>query len=109
MLYHLIGHWCFQVAAMTWVERKAASALFGEPPSATYEETLAHFEKVSLCWIIPYHTIPYHTIPYHTIQAEALTVGGWKSNLLMIAKVCTLRGLVLLICVLTNSYIKLDL
>ena len=42
---------------MTWMERKAASALFGEPPSATYEETLAHFEKAR-----KYKTMPYNTI-----------------------------------------------
>lgn len=61
--YHLLGHWAFQVSAMTWFERKAAATLFGEPPSATYQETLALFEK-----------------------AEQYSSEGWKSNLLMIAK-----------------------
>lgn len=28
---------------MTWIEKRAAAALFGAPPEATYEEALQHF------------------------------------------------------------------
>jgi hypothetical protein len=41
---HLLGLWCFEVAKLSWVEKKAAAAFFAAPPSATYEEALAHFE-----------------------------------------------------------------
>jgi hypothetical protein len=30
--YHLLGRWSFDVAEMSWVKRKVASTLFGEPP-----------------------------------------------------------------------------
>ena len=41
---HLLGVWCFEVAKLSWIEQKAAAALFATPPSATYEEAIAHFE-----------------------------------------------------------------
>ena len=31
---------------LSWLERKAAATLYATPPSATLEETLAHFLKV---------------------------------------------------------------
>ena len=43
--HFLIGEWCFTVADMGWVQRQAAKALFGTPPSSSYEEALKHFEK----------------------------------------------------------------
>ena len=46
--YHLLGHWCYRVAAMSWMERKAASSLFGTPPESTYQETLDYFLKVTI-------------------------------------------------------------
>ncbi|XP_065919754.1 regulator of microtubule dynamics protein 1-like [Dysidea avara] len=65
--YHLLGRWQFEVAGLSWLERKAASALFASPPSSTYEEALDSFNK-----------------------AEELKPKGWKSNLLWIAK-CHLK------------------
>jgi len=43
--HYLIGMWCFNVANISWLERKAAQALFGTPPESTYEEALGHFLK----------------------------------------------------------------
>mmetsp|Transcript_27618 Transcript_27618/g.76453 ORF Transcript_27618/g.76453 Transcript_27618/m.76453 type:complete len:237 (+) Transcript_27618:67-777(+) len=35
---HVLGAWCYNVAKVTWYERKAASMLFASPPTSTYEE-----------------------------------------------------------------------
>ena len=35
--------WCFNCANLALYERKIATALFGEPPSSTFEEALTHF------------------------------------------------------------------
>ncbi|KAK5582906.1 hypothetical protein RB653_004495 [Dictyostelium firmibasis] len=40
---HLIGRWCFSIASIGWVERTAASALFGTPPTSTFQEALKYF------------------------------------------------------------------
>jgi len=44
---HLMGRWCMGVASIGWIERKVASALFGTPPSSSYEEALEFFVKAS--------------------------------------------------------------
>ncbi len=54
------------MAGLSWLERKAAAALFATPPEATYDETLQSF-----------------------MRAEELNPGAWKGNILMIAKVST--------------------
>lgn len=61
--HHLLGRWAHDIAALSWVKRKLASALFGSPPTATYAEALEHFER-----------------------AEAISPGFWKKNLVMLAK-----------------------
>lgn len=42
---HLLGRWFCKMASLSWLERTAASVLFGTPPPATYEEALTWFEK----------------------------------------------------------------
>ncbi|XP_014218489.1 regulator of microtubule dynamics protein 1 [Copidosoma floridanum] len=41
---YMIGNWCYQVADLAWYQRKIASAIFGEPPTSSYEEALNYFE-----------------------------------------------------------------
>lgn len=62
-LYHLLGRFSYEVAGLKWYERKAATALFAEPPNATYEEALDNF-----------------------MSAERLSKNEWKENKLLISK-----------------------
>jgi tetratricopeptide (TPR) repeat protein len=66
-LHHLRGRFCFEVAGVSWLEKKAAAALFGTPPESTYQEALDSL-----------------------MQAEERRAGEWKLNALFIAK-CHLR------------------
>jgi len=43
--WHILGVWHFSFADMPSYQRLAAKAIFGTPPSSTYEEALRHFEK----------------------------------------------------------------
>jgi tetratricopeptide (TPR) repeat protein len=69
ILYHLLGRYCFEISQMGWVVRRAASALFGEPPTATVEEALAFFER-----------------------AERLKPRSWASNTAWYGRVLALVG-----------------
>lgn len=64
-LFYLRGRWEYEVAALSWLEKKAAAALYATPPDATFNEALEDFMRV-----------------------ESLNGGGvWKANLMMVAKV----------------------
>ncbi|GLE01243.1 hypothetical protein PINS_up010073 [Pythium insidiosum] len=60
---NIMGQWCLAFADMTWLERRAATALFGTPPTATYDEALAHL-----------------------LAAERISPGFWKKNAFLIAQ-----------------------
>ena len=46
-LLHMSGRLAYSVASLSWVERKLASTLFGEPPVATMDEAIEKFERVT--------------------------------------------------------------
>lgn len=62
-LHYLLGRWCSEVAALSWIEKKAAAALFATPPESSYEEAL------QCC-----------------MKAEELLPEQWKANMLLVAK-----------------------
>ena len=45
LLHHMYGRWCFEVASLSYIERKIAQAFFASPPEATYEEALESLQK----------------------------------------------------------------
>eukprot|EP00164_Ancoracysta_twista_P004256 GFYU01005735.1.p1 GENE.GFYU01005735.1~~GFYU01005735.1.p1 ORF type:complete len:244 (+),score=92.61 GFYU01005735.1:22-732(+) len=46
---HVLGVWCYKVASVSWLEKKAASMLFSTPPESSYEEALTFFKKADEC------------------------------------------------------------
>uniref|UniRef100_A0A6I8RLY5 Regulator of microtubule dynamics protein 1 n=1 Tax=Xenopus tropicalis TaxID=8364 RepID=A0A6I8RLY5_XENTR len=60
---HIIGVWCYMFADLPWYQVKIASALFGTPPSATFEEALEYF-----------------------LQAEEVDPNFYSKNLLFLGK-----------------------
>uniref|UniRef100_A0AAF5HYD2 Regulator of microtubule dynamics protein 1 n=1 Tax=Strongyloides stercoralis TaxID=6248 RepID=A0AAF5HYD2_STRER len=62
-LLHMRGRFCFSVASLSWIERKAASTFYATPPSSTYEDALTDFLKV-----------------------EEVKKGEWLENLLYIGR-----------------------
>ncbi|KAG7377134.1 Regulator of microtubule dynamics protein 1 [Phytophthora pseudosyringae] len=61
--HNILGQWCLAFADMTWIEKRAAAALFGTPPTATYEEAVQHFQA-----------------------AESISPGFWKKNVFLLAQ-----------------------
>lgn len=70
-LYHLLGRWCVSVAGLSWIERSAASALYGDVPNASFEEARDYL-----------------------VQCDAMHVpsGRWKANSVLVAKCHIMLG-----------------
>ncbi|XP_071441981.1 regulator of microtubule dynamics protein 1-like [Hetaerina americana] len=62
-LHHLLGRFMYEVATLSWLERKIAGALFAEIPKASFSEAVEEFE-----------------------EAEKLSKAPWKENRLLLAK-----------------------
>ncbi|KAJ0061321.1 hypothetical protein NL108_014840, partial [Boleophthalmus pectinirostris] len=43
--FYLLAKWCYQVASLDWLEKKAAAALYQSPPSSTLQQALDNFLK----------------------------------------------------------------
>lgn len=46
LMQSMYGQWCYNVASLSWVERKVAAAIYGEVPNADYNMALQAFKKV---------------------------------------------------------------
>lgn len=42
---YMLGHYCYSIAEMPWLQKKIAEALFGKSPTSTFEEALHFFSK----------------------------------------------------------------
>lgn len=63
LMHHMYGRWCYEVASLSFFERKIAESFFAKPPEATYDEALESLQKA------------------HGLKQE------WKSNHMWLAKV----------------------
>lgn len=45
LMHHMYGRWCFEVASLSYLERKIAETFFGTPPKASFEEALQSLLK----------------------------------------------------------------
>jgi len=52
-LHHLLGRFKYEVATLSWIERKVAGTLFAEPPTATYPEAVEHCLKAESLSPVP--------------------------------------------------------
>ncbi|XP_054280783.1 regulator of microtubule dynamics protein 1-like [Macrosteles quadrilineatus] len=62
-LHHLCGRFNYEVAGLSWLEKKVANTLFGEVPPGTYKQAIDSL-----------------------LEAEKLNSTAWKENRLLLAK-----------------------
>ena len=44
--FYTYGRWCFEIASLSWMERKIATVIFGAPPESSYQDALDKFTIV---------------------------------------------------------------
>jgi hypothetical protein len=97
VLHHMLGVWCFEVSNLGWVQRQLATALFGAPPTSTFEEALEHLQVT--CVQVDASFLAHAAFPSSaeliTLQrCEALacsptsTTKPWMANRLKLAQTC---------------------
>lgn len=45
LMHHMYGRWCYEVASISFIEKKLAQAFFGAPPTSSYDEALQSLLK----------------------------------------------------------------
>eukprot|EP00796_Vickermania_ingenoplastis_P012356 gene12356-8483_t len=43
--FHCMGSWCWSIMQIGWMERTAATVLFGTPPTSSYEDALKYLQE----------------------------------------------------------------
>ncbi|KAF8764451.1 Regulator of microtubule dynamics protein 2 like protein [Argiope bruennichi] len=47
-LHYMLGRWCYEVASLSWIERRVAATLFSTPPEATLVDARKHLLEDNL-------------------------------------------------------------
>lgn len=50
LMHHMYGRWCYEVASLSYIERKLAETFLASPPKSTYEEALESFVLADKLW-----------------------------------------------------------
>ncbi|CAL8311639.1 unnamed protein product [Boreogadus saida] len=77
LAFYLLGSWSYQVATLGWLERKAAAALYDQPPRASLHDALGHFMKAEQLSPGYSKLLRLHIAKCHKELGNALEAGRW--------------------------------